>query len=90
MPRTGEEEALLFLPAEGIGCEPQTRSPGLRISLLPAPSRPLGQWSLAGFVPVHSCGAAPVFHRLPLDPGQWVASVPFLHCLRSVSHGGQN
>src|SRR5262249_57075884 len=41
------------------------RFPGLRIVLLPAPSQPYDQWLLAGFVPVHSCGAAPDLHRFP-------------------------
>jgi hypothetical protein len=34
----------------------------------PRPSRRLAS-GFAGFVPVHSCGAAPAFHRLPFDPG---------------------
>ena len=53
------------LPAKGCCCERLDQSPGLRIVLLPAPSQPYDQWLLAGFVPVHSCGAAPDLHRLP-------------------------
>jgi len=52
----------------------RTRSPGLRIRLLPAlPGRIAS--GFAGFVPVYSCGAAPASDRLPLDPG--------VHCERT-------
>src|SRR3989442_3668290 len=44
------------------------RSPGSRIVLLPAPSRPRGQWLSAGFVPDYSDGVAAVFNRLPWAP----------------------
>jgi hypothetical protein len=45
-----------------------SRSPGFRIVLLPAPSRPSGQWLLAGFVPGYSDGVAADSHRLPWGP----------------------
>src|ERR687888_385350 len=41
------------------------RSPGSRIVLLPAPSRPRGQWLSAGFVPDYSDGVAAGFNRPP-------------------------
>src|SRR3989442_12102032 len=44
------------------------RSPGSRIGLLPAPSRPRGPWLPAGFVPDYSDGVAAVFNRLPWAP----------------------
>jgi hypothetical protein len=52
-------------PRKDVVTDAWIRFPGLRIVLLPAPSQPYGQWLLAGFVPVHSCGAAPDLHRLP-------------------------
>jgi len=47
-----------------LGARPG-RSPGSRIVLLPAPSRPRGQWLFAGFVPDYSDGVAAAFNRLP-------------------------
>src|SRR5712691_8590357 len=56
-------------PRKDVVADSWSRFPGLRIVLLPAPSQPYDQWLLAGFVPVHSCGAAPDLHRLPWTPG---------------------
>src|SRR5262249_8663545 len=41
------------------------RSPGSRIVLLPAPSRPRRPVALAGFVPDHSDGVAAAFTAFP-------------------------
>jgi hypothetical protein len=57
------------------------RSPGLRVVLLPAPSR-IGyghsvriQWLFAGFVTVYSGGAAPDSHRS--SAGSWALDIRF-------------
>lgn len=59
-------------------------SPGSQIILLPAPSRPEGQWPIAGFVTGHSCGAATVSHRLPEGATEGLGAV--LPGPRSVFH----
>src|SRR5712691_757703 len=56
-------------PRKDVVADAWIRFPGLRIVLLPAPSQPYDWWLCAGFVPVHSCGAAPDLHRLPYTPG---------------------
>src|SRR6266702_442091 len=62
-----------LIPRKDMVADAWIRFPVLRIVLLPAPSHTYDQWLLAGFVPVHSCGAAPDLHRLP-----WLQGVQVL------------
>src|SRR2546429_3423642 len=63
-----------------LGARPG-RSPGSRIVLLPAPSRPRGQWLSAGFVPDYSDGVAAVFNRPP-----WaLLGIPGTNCAETVA-----
>src|SRR5262245_53202292 len=48
-----------------VKCTRLGRSPGSRIALLPASSRPSRPVTLAGFVPDYSDGVAAASHRLP-------------------------
>ena len=63
------------------GCTPNVRSSDSRIVLPAAPSRPIGlsgQWLRAAFVPDHSGGSVPEFHRFPFYGRQANIQMPNL------------